>query len=292
MPYDGIIIRPPSEADSLILQITIGCSHNRCSFCPAYKNTVFRIKTTNEIFRDIDAAAAATGGSVRRIFLCDGDPLVIPSATLSTILQKLNARFPRLQRVGMYANAGNIVHKSAAELRALREQKLGIVYMGLESGDQATLDRMQKGVTVDQMITAALMVREAGIKLSVTVILGLGGTERSQLHAIETMRVLNQMKPHHVGALTLMVVKGTPLYREWRDGSFNVPEPFGIIEELRLMIQESQLENCLFFSNHASNYLPLSVRLSRQKDEALRLLETVLKTKDADLLTQEYLRGL
>ncbi len=246
MPSEGIIIRPPSEADSLILQITTGCSHNRCTFCPAYKNTAFRMKSVPEIVRDMTAAAAEGDLTVRKVFLGDGDPLVMPSGKLAAIFHALNVRFPRLQRVGMYANARSIVQKTAAELRALREQKLGILYMGLESGDPVTLDRVQKGATIEQMITAARMVRDAGIKLSVTVILGLGGKERRVVHAMETMRVLNQMSPHHVGALTLMVVAGTPLYQEWRAGRFTMPEPFEIIEELHLMIQESQLEHCLF----------------------------------------------
>ena len=292
MHYDGLIIRPPSEANSLILQMTVGCSHNQCSFCPAYKAKKFRIKPINEIFNDIDEAAAETCDAVRRVFLCDGDPLIAPQATLIAILQKLNGAFPLLQRVGIYGNTKSVLNKTREDLQALREQKLGILYLGLESGDQVTLDQIKKGVTADQMIEAAQRVREAGIKLSVTVILGLGGKERSREHAMETMRVLNQMKPDHVGALTLMVAPGTPLYQQWKKGSFTLPEPFELIEELRLMIKDSQLKNCLFFSNHASNYLPLRIRLPQQKEQALRQIEAVLHEKDTNMLTPEFLRAL
>ena len=292
MHYEGLIIRPPSEANSLILQITVGCSHNQCSFCPAYKAKKFRIKPIKEIFKDIDEAAAETCGAVRRVFLCDGDPLIAPQATLTAILQKLNDTFPFLQRVGIYANAKSVLNKTHEDLQALRAQKLGILYLGLESGDQVILDRIKKGATAEQMIEAAERVKEAGIKLSVTVILGLGGKERSRVHAVETMRVLNKMKPDHVGALTLMLVEGTPLYQKWKKGTFVLPEPFEIIEELHLMIKESQLKNCLFFSNHASNYLPLRVRLPQQKDQALSQIEAVLNERNTNVLTPEIFRAL
>jgi radical SAM superfamily enzyme YgiQ (UPF0313 family) len=292
MHYEGIIIRPPSEANSLILQMTVGCSHNQCSFCPAYKAKKFRIKPINEIFNDIDEAAAETCDAVRRVFLCDGDPLIAPQATLIAILQKLNGAFPLLQRVGIYGNTKSVLNKTLEDLQALREQKLGILYLGLESGDQVILDRIKKGVTADQMIEAAQRVREAGIKLSVTVILGLGGKERSREHAMETMRVLNEMKPDHVGALTLMVAPGTPIHQQWKNGAFKLPEPFELIEELRLMIKDSQLKNCLFFSNHASNYLPLKIRLPQQKEQALRQIEAVLHERNTNVLTPEFLRAL
>jgi len=289
--YEGLIIRPPSEAESLILQIAVGCSHNACTFCPAYKKKKFRIKSPEEVYRDIDEAAACAGDT-RRVFLCDGNPLVIPQDKLLPIVQRINERFNRLLRIGIYANAGSILGKTVEELKDLREQKLGIVYLGLESGDPVTLERVQKGVTVEQMVEAAGRLREAGIKLSVTVILGLGGTERSEIHARETMRILNRMKPQHIGALTLMVVEGTPLYREMKRGEFTLPEPFELIAELRMMLDESQLENAVFYSNHASNYLPLRVRLPNGRDAALKEIDAVLKGKDGRALTPEYFRAL
>lgn len=292
MKYEGLIIRPPSEADSLILQIAVGCSHNACTFCPAYKKKRFRIKKLEEIYRDIDAAAAACAHETRRVFLCDGDPLIIPQDTLLPVLQRINERFDKLLRIGIYANAGSILKKSHAELTALREQKLGIVYMGLESGDAVTLERVKKGATVEQMVAAAQKVNDAGIKLSVTVILGLGGAARSEIHARETMRVLNRMKPQHIGALTLMIVEGSPLYQELASGAFTLPEPFALISELRMMLEESHLEKCVFYSNHASNYLPLRVRLPQGREKALQDIDAVLKNKDTRMLTPEFYRAL
>ena len=292
MNYEGLIIRPPSEANSLILQIAVGCSHNVCTFCPAYKKKKFRIKSLDEVYRDIDEAALASADETRRVFLCDGDPLIIPQHTLLPIVARINERFGKLLRIGIYANAGSILKKSPAELNELREQKLGIIYMGLESGDPVILERVKKGVTAEQMVEAAQKVRDAGIKLSVTVILGLGGTERSEQHAKETMRVLNRMKPQHIGALTLMIVEGTPLYQSMINGTFQLPEPFDLISELRMMLEESQLKNCIFYSNHASNYLPLRVRLPNGRDAALKEIDAVLKGKNGRALTPEYFRAL
>jgi len=291
MNYDGLIIRPPSEANSLILQVTVGCSHNRCTFCPAYKNKKFRIKPVEDIFRDIDDAARR-GDRVSRVFLCDGDPLMMPQTTLTGVLDHLGLRFSGLRRVGIYGNAKSVLAKSPQELRLLKQKKLGIVYMGLESGDQVTLDAVQKGATTCQMIEAASRVREAGIKLNVTVLLGVGGKQRSTVHAVETMRVLNRMKPNQIGALTLMVVPGTPLHDALENGLFELPDKFELIEELRTMVATSQLQNCLFFSNHASNYFPVQARLPRDKDSILDALDRVLSSRDEGALREECTRSL
>jgi len=292
MNYEGLIIRPPSEADSLILQVTVGCSHNRCTFCPAYKGKRFRIKSDRDIGRDIDSASRQYGDAVRRVFLCDGDPLIMPQERLVWILDLLREKLPRLQRVGIYGNAKSILRKSPDELAVLRQKKLGIVYMGLESGDPVVLERVKKGVTPEQLIEAAARVRQAAMKLNVTVLLGLGGKERISIHARETMRVLNRMRPNHVGALTLMIVPGTPLHDEERQGAFELPDKFELVAELRTMIAESRLENCLFFSNHASNYFPVQARLPRDKEQLLRELDAVLASRDEDSLRSEFVRAL
>ena len=208
MNYEGRIIRPPNEADSLILQVTVGCSHNRCTFCPAYIEKKFRIKSKEEIFSDIDDAALNTCGDVRRIFLCDGDPLIMKQDLLAEILDRLLLKFPKLLRVGIYANAKSILRKSGEELKGLRQKKLSIVYMGLESGDPQTLEFVKKGATIDNMVDAAARVRNAGMKLNVTVLLGLGGKKRSRVHAKETIKVLNRMEPNHICALTLWWFRG------------------------------------------------------------------------------------
>ncbi len=292
MRYDGLIIRPPSEADSLILQVAVGCSHNRCTFCPAFKAKQFRIKPLESVFEDIDAALAAYGPGVRRVFLCDGDPLILPSAHLAAILERLNHVFPKLQRVGIYGNAKSILKRTPEELAQLRALKLGIVYLGLESGDAETLKAVHKGSTPDEMVLAARRVREAGIKLNVTVLLGLGGVRRSSEHARATIAVLNRMQPNHAAALTLMVVPDTPLHEDMRHGRFELPGTFELLEELREIIAGSELKNCLFFSNHASNYFPVQARLPHDKQALLAQLDRLLASRDRSALRPEALRGL
>jgi len=292
MNYEGRIIRPPNEADSLILQVSVGCSHNRCTFCPAYIEKKFRIKSKDEIFSDIDLAVSKTKGEVRRIFLCDGDPLIMKQVLLVEILDRLLLKFPKLLRVGIYANAKSILRKSDIDLKCLRQKKLSIVYMGLESGDPQTLEFVKKGATIDNMVDAAVRVRNAGMKLNVTVLLGLGGKKRSRVHAKETIKVLNRMEPNHIGALTLMVVPGTPLYDHQIKGRFELPGKFELVNELKIMIEGSDLKNCLFFSNHASNYFPIQARLPRDKEKILAELEAVISSDDDRNLRDEFMRGL
>jgi radical SAM superfamily enzyme YgiQ (UPF0313 family) len=294
MRYDGLIIRPPNEADSLILQVAVGCSHNLCTFCPAFKSKQFRSKPLEQVLQDIDSARAreAYGPGVRRVFLCDGDPLILPSAHLDAILERLNGVFPRLQRIGIYGNAKSILRKTPEDLAQLRTLKLGIVYLGLESGDPETLIAVRKGATPEDMIQAAHRVRAAGIKLNVTVLLGLGGVKRSAEHARATIEVLNQMQPNHVAALTLMVVEHTPLYDEMQQGRFTLPGTFELLAELREIIAGSELKNCLFFSNHASNYFPVQARLPHDKQALLERLDRVLQSRDTSMLRPESSRGL
>jgi len=292
MNYEGTIIRPPNEADSLILQVTVGCSHNRCTFCPAYIHKKFRIKSLSEIFTDIDSAAAECAQDVRRIFLCDGDPLIMKQDQLNQILDYLTLKFPRLIRVGIYANAKSILRKTESELGQLRQKKLTNVYMGLESGDQQTLDLVKKGTTIEKMVKAAVRIKTAGMKLNVTVLLGLGGKKRSLIHAQETIMVLNRMEPNHIGALTLMVVQGTALYDSQSEGRFELPGKFELVNELKIMIEGSDLKNCLFFSNHASNYFPIKARLPRDKQKILAELEAVISSDDEQNLRDEFMRGL
>jgi len=292
MRYDGLIIRPPSEADSLILQVAVGCSHNQCTFCPAFKAKKFRAKPLESVMQDIDSARDTYGPSVRRVFLCDGDPLILPAPHLTAILEGLNRVFPKLQRVGIYGNAKSILRRTPEELAQLRALKLGIVYLGLESGDPQTLAAVRKGATPEDMIQAARRVRDAGIKLNVTVLLGLGGIQRSLEHSRATIAVLNQMQPNHVAALTLMVVPDTPLHAAMQQGTFELPGTFELLEELREMIAGSELKNCLFFSNHASNYFPVQARLPHDKQTLLDQLDQVLKSRDRSQLRPESLRGL
>jgi radical SAM superfamily enzyme YgiQ (UPF0313 family) len=290
MKYEGIIIRPPSEAESLILQITVGCSHNRCTFCPTYKAKRFRIKTFEEVKEDVDEAAQF-GWAIERVFLADGDALIVPQPRLLEIMSYLKEKLPRLRRVGIYANAKGILKKTQDELRELKEAGLGIIYLGVESGDQVVLDRARKGTTYEKLLHAGRMVKAAGIKLSVTVLLGIGGKERSREHAVATGRLLTEMDPNYVGALSVMIVPGTPLYEEQAQGQFVLPGPFEMIEELRTMIAQTNMHG-LFFSNHASNYLALKVRMPKDKGDALRLIDEVLAKRDPALLRPDYVRAL
>lgn len=286
-----MIFRPPSEAESLILQVTVGCSYNRCTFCGAYREKTFRIKRFEEIKEDIDEVSSYSP-RIERVFLADGDGLIIPQKELIRILSYLKAKLRGLERVGIYANAKDILRKSVEELKALKELGLGIIYLGLESGDPEVLKRIKKKGTVDQVIQAARRVKGSGILLSVTVILGLGGVEGSQIHAKETAKVLSEMDPDYVGALSLMIVPGTPIEREIEAGELILPTPFGLIQELETMIENSHMTHCFFASNHASNYLPLRIQLPEEKEEALRRIREVLKRRDPALLRPEYLRGL
>jgi len=284
-----MIFRPPSEADSLILQVTVGCSYNRCTFCGAYQGKRFRIKSFEEIKEDVDEVSPY---KIRRVFLADGDALSIPQKGLLQILSYLKARLKGLERVGVYANAKDILRKDVEELKALRDLGLEILYLGLESGDPEVLKRIKKNATVDQLIRAGKRVKESKILLSVTVILGIGGVESSPSHAAETGKVLSAMDPDYVGALSLMIVPGTPIAKEIETGNLVLPTPFGLIQELETMITNCQFTHCFFASNHASNYLPLRIQMPEQKEEALKRIREVLQRKDPDLLRPEHLRAL
>ena len=291
MKYEGMIYRPPSEADSLILQVTVGCSYNRCTFCGAFQGKSFRIKSFDEVKEDIDEAGRY-GTRIQRVFLADGDALIIPQKDLLRILIYLREKIRGLKRVGIYANARDILQKSQEELRALKETGLGILYLGLESGNLGVLKRIKKNATIDQLIRAAKRVKESGILLSVTVILGLGGVTGSRAHAEDTGRVLSEMDPDYVGALSLMVVPGTPIAKEIDTGQLVLPDPFGLIEELEIMIRNCHFTNCFFASNHASNYLPLRIQMPGEKEQALKMIREVLQMKDPALLRPEYFRAL
>ena len=290
MKYEGMIYRPPSEANSLILQVTVGCSYNQCTFCHSFRDREFRIKSFEEIREDIDEASEI--GPIPRVFLADGDALIIPQPDLVRILDYLQLKIYGLERIGIYANAVDVLKKDVGELEELKACGLGIIYLGLESGNREVLKRIRKNATVEQMIRAARRVREAGILLSVTVLLGIGGVEWSQDHAEDTGKVLSEMDPAYVGALSLIIVPGTPIEQDLRSGKLVLPTPFQLIEELRTMIANCRFTNCFFASNHASNYLPLRIRMPQEKERALELIQEVLEKKDPVLLRPEYLRAL
>lgn len=275
MDHQGMIIRPPSEAGSILLQVTLGCSHGRCAFCGAYQGKRFAIKPRETVLGDILYAARRCADQ-RRVFLCDGDAMILPQARLTEILSLIREHLPWVTRVGTYANAKSLKRKTDAELEELRGLGLGIVYMGLESGDDETLRAMGKNGDAAFIVEQGRRAGAAGFKLNVTVINGLGGTERSEIHAEETARALTRMDPDQVGALSLMLVPGTPLYERAEHGEFELPDARGILLELRAMLAGTDLTRGLFLANHASNYLPLKVRLPSGKAEALARIDQAL----------------
>ncbi len=289
MDYQGIIIRPPSEANSIILQVTVGCSHNKCTFCGTYKGVRFRIKPESVVERDI-AFAARYCRRQRRVFLTDGDALILPQARLLKLLRSIQEQLPWITRVGVYGNAKSIRTKTLEDLIALHEHGLGIVYMGLESGDGVTLKKIRKGVGADTIIKMGRRVIEAGIKLSVTVLLGLAGPERSDVHAEATGRALSAMDPDYVGALSLMLLPNTPLGRDYAEGRFRLVSPVEMLRELKTMIAHTHLSGGLFHANHASNYLPIKARLPRDQRAAVSLIDRALR---GDIpLKPEFMRAL
>ena len=289
MHYQGNIFRPPSEAYSILLQITTGCSHNKCTFCGMYKGTRFSIKDDAVIMADIDFAAQHCRRQ-ERLFLCDGDALILPQARLLKILAAIHLKLPWVTRIGTYANTRSISMKSPEQLRELHENGLAIAYMGLESGDDVTLKNINKGADSERMIAMGRKLRAAGIKLSITVLLGIGGRERSLVHARETGRVLTAIDPEYVGALSLMPTPNTPLLAAVDRGEFILPNSTEMLEELAVMIAETGLSNGYFHANHASNYLPIKARLPGDKEATLQLIAEALQGKVS--LKPEYLRGL
>lgn len=291
MRYEGTVYRPPSEADSLILQVTIGCSHNRCTFCGCHKGKRFRIRSLEEIQRDVDEVRPHAV-FVRRIFLADGDALIVPQRMLVPMLESIREALPRVERIGVYGNTKSILRKSPEELAQLRELGIGIIYLGVESGDQEILDRVHKGTRLEDTAAAIARVKAAGIRISVSVLLGLGGVERSQIHAERTGEFLARVQPDFGAALSVMVVPGTPLAEEEAKGTYTVPDAYMMLQELHTMLSQIEGGHMYFTSAHASNYLPIRGWMPEEKGKLLQEIEYVLRARSSTLLRPEFLRGL
>ena len=291
MHYYGAVIRPPSEARSYILQVTYGCSHNRCTFCGTYQGKSFRVRETSQVMEDIELAGSLRPNT-RRVFLADGDALVLSANRLNHILDALSNAFSHLERVGIYANAQNLLQKSIDELKTLRAKGLGIVYLGLESGDDGVLTRIEKGATAAEMISAATKAKEAGLLVSVIGILGIAGLKGSPQHARLTGQVVSQMDPDYFSMLTLMLVPGTQLHQKWEVGEFQLLEAEQMLIELHQVIENLDgLTNCIFRTNHASNYLALRGTLSGDKTRLLAALDAAI-AQGPDVFRLEAWRGL
>lgn len=289
MDYQGTVIRPPSEAGSIILQVTVGCTHNRCTFCGAYKDEPFRYKDPEIIAADLDYAARHYADN-SRLFLADGDVLAIPQHRLLPMMTAIREKLPAVRRIRLYGNGKSIRSKSLADLQALKARGLDRIYMGLESGDEGVLFAINKGNTAQQFIEAARKVREAGIFLSVTVLLGIAGIEGSARHAVATAQVLNQMIPNQIAALTVMPIPDTPLHHDITHGRFQLPDEFTLLRELQTMVSHIALDRVQFQSNHASNFLALDCRLSRDRDVALARIGQALAGEIP--LMPDYMRAL
>jgi radical SAM superfamily enzyme YgiQ (UPF0313 family) len=291
MRYHGTVIRPPSEAYSYILQVTYGCSHNHCTFCGTYLDKPFRPRNINEVLEDIQSAGSLMPDT-RRVFLADGDALVLSTDRLKVILDALQEAFPNLERVGIYANAQNILRKSAEVLKTLQEKGLGIIYLGLESGSDKVLKYVDKGATSAEMIAAVHKAKNVGMLVSVIGILGLAGPTGSAEHAQLTGKVVSQMDPDYFSILTLMFVPGTKLHLQWQKGEFQLLEAEEMLTELRGVIENLDgLTHCVFRTNHASNYLSLKGSLPTDKDRLLNTLDTALSRGKAALRPEAW-RGL
>jgi radical SAM superfamily enzyme YgiQ (UPF0313 family) len=287
--YEGTVYRPPSEADAYILQATLGCSWNACVYCDMYRAKRFRVRDLGETLDDVRAAGRTYGVRVQKVFVADGDALVLDTAHWEAILEACRAAFPRLRRVSAYATARNILDKAPDDLARLRARGLTQLYVGPESGDDVTLKRIAKGATFADHVAAARRVREAGMRLSTIFLLGVGGVERSQEHARASARLATEMDPRFAAALTVTVVPGTPLEKLRATGRFALPSVRMLLEELRTFVAEANPRYAIFRTNHASNYVPVGGTLPDDRDRILRTIDAALEGRIA--LTPESARG-
>jgi radical SAM superfamily enzyme YgiQ (UPF0313 family) len=275
MRYEGTIYRPPSEWQSYILQVTIGCSHNACTFCGMFKDKKYRVRPLQDILEDIDLAKQRYG-SVHQVFLCDGDAISLDTGDLLKILHKLKRTFPELQEISTYAGPKSTLKKSREELLLLREAGLTKAYLGVESGDEQVLKETCKGVNVAQMLEAGKNLVSAGMELYAIILIGLAGKARSTENAIATADIINRMQPAHLTAMTYMPVPGTKMYRDIENGKFEVLDTTGCLRETRTLVEHITLEQLHFLSNHASNYVSIDGFLPKDREKILDALDQAI----------------
>lgn len=286
--YNYPLYRPPSEGKSLILQLTLGCSHNKCTFCNMYKSKQFYIKTHQEIEEHIKWAKEQYGNA-SRIFLADGNALAMKTSQLIEIVIRLYREFPNLERISTYGAPKDLLSKTPHELNQLKKVGLHMIYLGVESGSDKVLQTINKGVSAVEMVEAAKKAVAAELTLSCMVISGLGGKQLWREHALETAKVINAIKPHYFSPLTLMIEQGTELKKLIDEGKFQLLSPKEVLDELELMIVNTDLENCTFRSNHASNYVPLKGILNKDKED---ILDQIRQIREVQGYKNEKLRGL
>ena len=292
MRYEGNIFRPFSEADSYLLQCTIGCSHNKCTFCAMYKDKKYRVRPLSEIKEDIAMAKRAMG-DVQKVFLCDGDAIDIETPVLLEILDELKKAFPSLRHVGSYVGPQSVLRKSMEELKTLAGAGLKKGYLGVETGDDRLLHEVNKGVGYEEMLQAGINLNEAGWNLSSMVLLGLAGRgERSKEHALATAKITNEMKPRYLAALTVTPVPGTVFYNRVQRGEIELLTPLETLQEMKIIFENITIDDLKFVGVHASNYLPVNGTLQKDKPKMLELINRILDSGDTKMLKPEYMRGL
>jgi radical SAM superfamily enzyme YgiQ (UPF0313 family) len=290
--YHGHVIRPPSEANSLILQVMYGCSHGDCTFCGSYLDKPFRVRPFDEVIEDVQNLPAGYKQHIDRVFLADGDALAIPRRRMLELLDLLKAELPNVERISAYANAHSLLRLPQEDLLEIRRHGLELLYLGLESGDDVTLEGIKKGVTVAQQIEGCRKAKAAGFAMSVTAILGIGGEDRTHEHAIGTGKALSTIDPEYIGILSLMLESGTEMTDAVRSGRFIVPKPLDLLRELREIIANIDVSHAVFRSNHASNYLPLRGTLPQDKAALLESLDRVIDMGGKARLKPEGWRAL
>ncbi len=288
MKYEGMVYRPPSEARSLIVQVTIGCAHNACTFCTMYKDKQFRIRDKEEVLADFQEAYDRYGEGIDRIFLADGDALRVETQDLLEILTFVRRHFP-YARITSYGAPKDVLDKSLEELKALHEAGLSMIYMGAESGDDVVLREICKGVNAKEMTSAARRLKEAGFLLSLTLISGLGGKERLTEHATESAKLISQIQPDYLGFLTLMLEESAPIMKPIKEGSFQLLEPEDVVEEMLLFLSKVDSPGTVFRSNHASNYISLRGTLNQDKE---RMIEQLKQVRNKQGYRPEHYRAL
>jgi radical SAM superfamily enzyme YgiQ (UPF0313 family) len=290
--YEGNIFRPFSEANSYLLQCTIGCSHNQCTFCGMYKDKKYRVRPFSEIMDDIQMAKDSYG-DLEKVFLCDGDAIALETGMLLAIVKKLYSTFPSLRHVGSYVGPQSTLSKSMEELKTIREAGFTKAYIGVETGDDELLKKVKKGVGYDQMLQAGRNLVEADINLSAMVLLGLAGKgEASNRHALATAKICNEMKPQYLAALTVTPVQGTVLHKQVQQGSFELLDPFETLEEMKQIFENITIDNLKFVGTHASNYLPITGTLQKDKQKMIKMVDEVLNSRDERLIRPDHMRGL
>lgn len=279
--YSMPLYRPPSEADSLLVQVTLGCPHNKCTFCPMYKNVSFRTRPPEQILAEIDGAAEVYGDLVRTVFLPDGNTICLKTEKLLPILERITEKFPKLQRITCYGSAKFVIRKSLEDLKRLRAAGLKRIHMGIESGDGETLIKIEKGANPEEMIEAGRRAREAGLEVSEYILVGIAGPERSEIHARASAEVINGIRPHFVRLRTYVPVWGTPLWEDYDQGRFILPGPHDCLREIRILVEnlEGPLE---LLSDHISNYADISGPIPDDRDRMLDRIDQCLARDEED----------